>query len=330
MQRRWLARIALAASLVAIGPGNLPASAAEKPETSSKPISVFLDRLAVDQKVQDIGWKLVTGNAAYCEGAVQAVGLQLQDMASYGDPAGVRALFGLGNDFAVLTAARGSPAEAAGLSTNDEVLAIDGTRLSDWPTKPKSDWRRAVRAHDLIDRRLAETGAVTLALEQGGEVRLEAVPACPSRFEMGGDGKRAMAEGTRVIIEREFPGLAYVEDELAAAIAHELAHNLLRHRAWLDANGRKQRNIRLTEREADRLMPWLLANAGYDPSAAKRFMERWGPRHSGGLFRKRSHDGWDERSEFIDAELAEVQQARSGSGSADWKTHFRREIEPGD
>ena len=39
---------------------------------------------------------------------------------------------------------------------------------------------------------------------------------------------------------------------LAAVLAHELAHNVLKHRAWFDANGgRKRKAVRMTEREAD-------------------------------------------------------------------------------
>ena len=82
----------------------------------------------------------------------------------------------------------------------------------------------------------------------------------------------------------------------------------------------------MTEREADRLMPWLLANAGYDPAAALRFMERWGPHHDGGIFRKRTHDGWDERADAIAAEVAIVSTEMAASGSADWRKLFQRTI----
>ncbi|QYU67333.1 hypothetical protein J4558_20715 [Leptolyngbya sp. 15MV] len=158
--------------------------------------------------------------------------------------------------------------------------------------------------------------------------RLDAVPACRTRFEVAALGNRAVADGTRVVLGDRFAGFGYPDDLFAAAVAHELAHNVLGHRAWLDANGRSLRHVRLTEREADRLAPWLLANAGYDPAAMARFMARWGPRHGGGLFRKRTHEGWDERVEAIEAELPLVAQARDASGQADWSRHFRREIAP--
>ena len=111
---------------------------------------------------------------------------------------------------------------------------------------------------------------------------------------------------------------------MAAALAHELAHNLLAHRAWLRKEGRTVGNIRQTEREADRLMPWLLANAGYDPAAAARFFRQWGPRHGGWIFRARTHDGWDERAEFVTAELPKIAAMRAAGGMADWRTGFAR------
>jgi len=284
-----------------------------------------------DQRLQDIGWRLAQGNAGFCPRVIPAIGLQLQDMASYGAPAIARAAIGLKRDFAVQTAARGSPAALSGAFTrNREIVALERFDPNQWPAEPgKMNWHRLVWAHDHIDAMLTEHGGIAVGFADGAVARVIPVEVCATRFELMGDGGKAVADGQRVVIGIDFPAFAYPEEDVfAAVVAHELAHNVLEHDAWLDRNGRRRRHVRLTEREADRLMPWLLANAGYDPAAAVTFMTRWGSRHDAGILMIRSHDGWDERAEFIAAELPLIAQAMAREGRADWTAHFRREIDP--
>jgi hypothetical protein len=191
------------------------------------------------------------------------------------------------------------------------------------------DWDRLAHAHDRIDRALADQGSVTFRFADGASATVEPVPACATRFELLGDSKTAVADGGRVVIGSRFPAFDWTEDdEFAGVVAHELAHNLLGHRAWLQRNRKVSGRTKLTEREADRLMPWLLANAGYDPAAAHRFMLRWGKKHDLGLMRSWSYEGWDERAEHIAAELPIIARLLEREGRADWSRHFRREIDP--
>lgn len=283
---------------------------------------------ARDAHLFAVGWRLATANALFCEDARPALGVSILDAGSFRDPAAVRRQLGLGGDLALGAVAAGSPAQRAGLTANDTLIAINDLTLSERFARRKPYWRRLIDVTAVLDA-AAAGGPVAITMARGDSpprmVQVTGVPACPTRFEVLDSGGKAMAEGTRVIFGRGFPGFAYPEPEFAAAVAHELAHNLLRHRARLDEMGRSMGNVRLTEREADRLMPWLLANAGFDPAAATRFMERWGPRHDGGLFRNRNHEGWDERAEAIRAEVARVQGAMASEGKADWARHFTRE-----
>ena len=312
------AALALAAGVLAIAP--LRVAAADDPA---------LTRLqARDQHLFATGWRLVTGNAPFCAGAVPMTGMAVLDSGGFGDPAAVRRQLGLTGDFAAGAVAPGSPAERAGLRPNDTLLALNGTDLATRFPRASPAWQRLIDVTGALAD-AAAPGTLTLTFRRGqtapGTATITAVPACPTRFEVLDSGRDAKAEGTRVIFGRDFPGFGYGEGEFAAAVAHELAHNLLGHRALLDARGRSLGNVRATEREADRLMPWLLANAGYDPQAALRFMQRWGPRHGGGLFRKRTHEGWDERAESIAAEIAIVDRLMAGNQRADWARHFTRE-----
>lgn len=285
-----------------------------------------------DELVQSIGFKLITGNAPFCSETRPASGLLLQDVAAFGNPEAVRASMGLSGDIAVQARAAGSPADQAGLPIFAEVLGVDGQSMHDLPPVGSETWQRLAALHRKLDEAMRARGQVEIVWNDAQDApqttTLIGTAACASGFEVIAGSRRASANGQRVAIGADFVGFAYSEELLAAAIAHELAHNLLAHPAWLDANGRKQGNIRATEREADRLMPWLLANGGYDPAAAERFMREWGPGHDGGLFRSRTHDGWDERAKFVAAELPLIQRARTAEGAADWRTGFRREIQP--
>jgi len=320
---KFFAVIALAAATPAVA----------NPDLSK--VDLVAERAAIesfqtlDQKLQNVGWKLARGNAAFCARTIPSVGLQLQDLVSYGGPEIARAALGMTGDFAVQTAARGSPADLSGkFPRNREITRLDQADPNQWEAERRHHWERLTRAHDQIDLALQQNSAVTFDFADGSVTKLEPVAVCATRFELAGEGKRAVATGDRVVIGMNFPGFAYQEEIFAGAVAHELAHNLLGHRAWLTENGRKRRNVRKAEREADRLMPWLMANAGYDPQAAYRFMTKWGPRHDGGLFRGRTHDGWDERAEFIAAELPLIRELIEREGHADWSVHFTREIDP--
>ena len=282
-----------------------------------------------NQRLQDAGWRLARANAAFCPKVIPAIGLQVQDMASYGAPAIARAALGLTRDIAVNAAATGSPAALSGEFTrNREIVALERFDPNDWPATPPMAWERTTRAHDHIDAMLAEHGGITIAFADGGAARVTPVEVCATRFDLYAAETRAFANGTRVIFGLNSPAYAYDEPVFAALVAHELAHNVLGHDAWLDANGRKAKNVRRIEREADRLVPWLLANAGYDPDAGAAFMRQWGRKHDAGLKLRRTHDGWDERADNMATEVPLVRAAMAAEGKADWARLFRREIVP--
>ena len=302
-----------------------PALSAE-PAFAPSPAQSLLE---VFQSKEDVlfrtGYRLAAANAAYCDAVKPSVGLLVHDARAYSRPDAVRTTFGLAGDIGIQSVADGSPASLAGIDQNDTLLAIDGIDIAQIEAGERKDWVRASAIADQIEKS-AQDGAVTLEWRKpGGRVinlPLAAQTVCASRFELlsGKDG--ASADGERVLIGENFPGFTYSEPEFAALLAHEMAHNLLGHIPYLTERGNGGGRVRMTERDADRLMPWLLVNAGYDPAAAADFMRRWGPRHGGWIFRNRSHDGWDERVELIEAELPAI-AAVTRDGRVDWRTHFR-------
>lgn len=319
----------LALSLPALSPPALSAP------VSSDAYVAALARLQLDDaRLQSIGWRLTTGNARFCPDARPEVGLLLQDMMNYSTPEAVRAAAGIRGDIAVQAVAEGSPAALAGLAANDEILAIDGQDMASLPPPKPGDHRRLLALQDRIDAILAESGQIRLRLRgKDGtprEVLLTGLPACPSHFELLIGKTSAQADGNRVVIGDHFdkthrPSDALGDEEYAALVAHELAHNLLHHREWLDQVGRGWTKVKQTEREADRLAIWLLTNAGFDPEAGPRMMASWGRRTDPGFLSLPTHDGWSERVATMQREVARIHAALQERGVADWSRDFIRE-----
>ena len=329
----WFCKLSLA---IAVGAMGISAAHAAQSNTLNETRNrAFKALQLLDERLQNVGWRLIRGNADFCEKKVAAIGLQLIDLSSFNAPANLRNWLGFKGDFAVQAAAQNSPAgRLSAMQAHREITAIGSSKLSDWKVDAARPWARAVRAHDWIDLNLALTGKVNIELKgrQGkarAPVTIEPEEVCASRFELRTGSKRALADGKRVLIGSEFEPITWQDESIfAAGLAHELAHNLLEHRSWLDESGRSNKMVRATEREADRLMPWLLVNAGYKAEAAARFMRRWGKAKDQGIFRNRTHEGWDERLGYILAEIDIIKSMLPVDQKFDWSQNFRREIDP--
>lgn len=305
----------------------LPAQAASPQELRADLAGLQRD----DTRLQSIAWRLARSNASLCPDPHPAVGLLTMDARSFRDPLAVRTALGLGGEFAVGAVAAGSPASLGGVTSGDELLGIEGIDFATLPDVPPNSFARQVALATRIDAQLAAQGELIATLRAPGSphprrVVLKAEPVCRSSFELLTDGDQAAADGQRVVISRRFLAGAPTDDEAAFVIAHELAHNILRHRALLEKLGRTPGNFRQTERAADRLGLWLMANAGYDSATAIGFMQRWARRRGPILFPESTHDGWKTRQRTIAAELAVLNAtpAKPSDALRDWREHFPR------
>lgn len=272
---------------------------------------------AEDTRLQSIGWRLARGNAPFCANAAPSAGLLLYDVRNFSDSQQVRAALGIAGEIAIGAVAAGSPAQRAGLRGDEEVIALGDDAMAALPDVPEGDTARVDGLHDRIDAALLAHGALTVTTPKG-RYTITGEPACRARFELVEESGRARSDGWRVQIGRDVLAALANDDELAALMAHELAHAILRHRMRLDAAKRTARAVRETEREADRLMPWLLRNAGYDPAAAARWVTGWLRGRDRGLLRAPTHDGWQNRLTLVSAEVA-LATAAPGDAPVDWR-----------
>jgi beta-barrel assembly-enhancing protease len=266
---------------------------------------------ATDLRVATVAHRLSTANIAICPNQTPQLGFSLHALAQYGGAyrASAKALFGLGDDPAILAIVPDGAAATAGLVVGDALLSVGATRLQRSATALKQSYDAVREAESALDNG-PKTRPLKLTIRRGGTEQVVSVfakPGCTSRVVVEPGGKlNAYADGTYVKLTSAVAEYAADEGELAAIIAHEMAHNLLGHQPRLDASGRTRANILETEIEADRFSVRLLAGAGYDPMVAARFWARFGKKTGAGIFSTGTHLRTKARVALLTEEAAKV------------------------
>ena len=313
---RWRGFVRSVAAAILLTPGMAGAAAQEQ----SGDIALFEAIRQADLKVASIGWRLASANAPLCDQIEAGFGFQLHTLDQF-DPAqraAARAHFGFETRVAIEAVIAGSPAERAQLKPDDSLVQVGTVMIADVAGRPDST-ERMVAAQMAIAALSPNEPVQVVALRAGQTIRvtLQPVPVCKSRFEMriardwGASADGSMVQISSRLIEE------YTEDQIAGVMAHELAHNVLRHRVRLEARGASfgmlsgfganVKYFRQTELQADLLSVYLLGNAGYPLHASTDFWRRFGPSKAGGILRSRSHPAWRDRVATLEAEIAKAE-----------------------
>ena len=271
-----------------------------------------------DDVILRVGERLAVGGRAFCAGSGQSAGMTVQRLGQYGSayrPAAVRRL-GLSRLPTITAIAAGGAADAAGLRPGDVIAAIDGHEFSAAPTlRNEGDFAPTAAALDTIEEALND-GQALLHIQRADRaltVLLTSRPACRARFDVrAGRANNASSDGTYVQVSSDLVAQAHDDAEIATILAHELAHNILRHPQRL-SGPRPRPRVRDTEIEADRLSVYLLDAARYPASAAIAFWSRWGRANDYGIFADGSHPGWKARVRAI-ADEATIVAAQRAAG----------------
>lgn len=273
-----------------------------------------------DLRLATVGYRLASANAPFCKRRAPNPGWVIHDIAQYPDQATAQAAFGFDQPIQIAATVKGAPADNAGLKAGDDFVALDDAALR-WAAMPvgKTGYERMAAFRQSLGERWAGRAALLVrASRDGAEVNaiIKATPICASEFWVDARPKTdAGADGDQVRLTSGM--MAFVSDdaELAAVVAHELAHNLLGHRAILAGVKKgKSKAILKTEIEADQLSVWLMANSGYDANAAVRFWQRYGPKTSLGIFSEGTHLRWKNRVKVLQAEISRMNQAEKQGG----------------
>jgi len=303
-----------------------PAAAQEGADPTAVQALKNLQKL--DQRLHAIGFRLTTENAAFCKDIIYRSGLLLHDIDQYGNKAAARAAHGFHTPISINAVAG---INKRSMRSGDGLLSINQQLLSEIPhndlklEQEDPGYRRlaAINEHIAESMRIRSnfrnSNSLVRFLRGSEEMGAQISPAqaCISRFQIRPDKDRqASADGKMVTITSALAEYTQSDDELAAIAAHELAHNLLKHKERLNAQkvnrgffgqfGKSAGRIKQTEIEADRLSIWLMKNAGYDPQAATRFWTRYGKQHGKGIFSASTHYRWKKRVKLFEEEIAKM------------------------
>ena len=261
-----------------------------------------------DLRLATVSHRIASANAPFCKRLERNPGWVLHDERQYPDRETARAAFALKLPISVAAVVPAGTADKASIEAGDGLAGLnDGLWVWNQEVIHKQSAKRIEGVQSEIRKAFAE-GPVELEVESSQGPRrvvLDPPLSCASRFwvdarsnlDAGADGEGVrITEGLMAFVEAD-------NDELAAVVAHELAHNLLAHRERLSNTKRRTNEILATEIEADRLSVWLMANAGYDPKAALRFAERYGRKTGLGIFSAGTHLRWKNRVKVMQAEI---------------------------
>ena len=281
----------------------------------------------LDQRVARVGYRLSAANADLCPVVRNSAGWLIHAASQYSPELRphARARFGLDGDLpGLLAVPEGSSAALAGLRRGDLILSVNGQALARGPERRAAAFEGLEANIQTLDLALAQ-GPAELVVRRGGEERaLSVTPhrACGYDVQLDpSDELNARADGKRLFITTAMAGFAATDDELAIVLGHELAHHVLRHQNWHEAEtqGRQAQGVPTLEglaggreRQADRVGLFLSARAGFDTSIAPAFWRRFGAYNWRVRFPQFNHPSAESRAralEQVQAEISALQAA---------------------
>ncbi|MDE8652540.1 M48 family metalloprotease [Novosphingobium album (ex Liu et al. 2023)] len=242
-------------------------------------------------RLHAIAYRLGTANAARCTAPAMLTGMILHDVGAY--DAGTRAAIsqrrGLTYGFGVRKFVPGSPADHAGIRPDDEIVAVNGTDLRDFATDAiaaRGSYDRVARFEDFLSAALRD-GPATLRIRHGSDQRdvtMTGEAACGGEPVLVNSGElNAWSDGKYVAVTTRMLAMAGDDAELSFVVAHEMAHNALRHAERLGhfspllaEFGLGAGKVKQTEIEADKLAVEMMASAHYDLAAPERLLRHVG------------------------------------------------------
>ena len=195
----------------------------------------------LDQRVARVGYRLSIANAELCPTVRNSAGWLLHAASQYSPELRpwAETRFGLDGDLpGLLAVPEGSAAALAGLRRGDLLLRVNGQAMTRGVTRRAAAFEGVEANIQQLDLALA-AGPVEVAFRRDGNDQTATVTpqrACGYDVQLDpSDELNARADGKRLFITTAMAGFTATDDELALVLGHELAHHVLAHRGWHEA-----------------------------------------------------------------------------------------------
>lgn len=311
-----------------------PGQANELPRTQADPRLSAL--LASQDRVYRVVAPLITKNAPLCKTASRPLlGFTAKNKYSY-PPELTRAVegtLGLDDGLQVMQVLEGSGAIRAGIRRGDQLQSLQGQSL---PRGPQAE-NEAAR---IIGPLLKNATDIQVSLQRSGKpltLQVALTPACAFAIDIGhAPHVNAYADGRRIMVTQGMLDTLHADEELAAILAREIAHNVQKHavtmklaatqsgiidallpltpdlKPFAGSAGLRPMDDKL-DQEADRLAAYLMARAGYAPEAVMHAAQKLAQAVPASVPNGYTalHPWTEERAALMRTTLAEIRQKQT-------------------
>ncbi len=306
----------------------------ELPRDSADPRLSAL--LANQDRVYRVAAPLITKNAPLCKTASRPIlGFTAKNKYSY-PPELARAVEGmlkLDDGLQVMQVLDGSGALRAGLKRGDQLQSLQEQAL---PRGVQAE-NEAARIVGPLLKHATEIQVGVLRNGKALALTVPLTPACAFAIDIGHAPQvNAYADGRRIMVTQGMLDFLGNDEELAAILAREMAHNIQRHAATMKlaatlggiidallplspdlkpfagSAGLRAFDDKL-DQEADRIALYLLARAGYAPDAALRALPKLAQAYPASVANGYTalHPWTDERVALMRTTLSEIRQKQA-------------------
>ncbi len=283
-----------------------PNAALLESETQFQVRNALMRRQTHMERLARVAKPILTENAELCPRITAYYGIITHSAQSYSKHIREQAAaeLGLTNEPVVLYVVPNSPAAEAGVQKGDVLL---------------NDNAQAIAAAALRSLKPENNGQSILKLRRDGntvKAKVQTRPAC--NYPLGlrsSDAVNAYATGRSMTVTTGMMDFTKTDEELAAIIGHELAHNTMGHIRKIITNtvlsGFATRYTRPFESEADYVGLYYAARAGYDIENVEDIWRRIGERHPRGIGRAKTHPATPDRFLRLKAAKQEIDSKRA-------------------